>query len=152
MRPTDDEPQSCEKIFTTNDRQNLNPYCILYELIERSRVNSEGDITQENHQEHHLVEHEMGDVDIASITSTAYDQHIDISTENSYCTHVYNNPSNPDSEFESDLNQRAKISKMMGSIYSVTKKDTTRELFSDPIMGHLKEIEGQILISWVLKL
>ena len=77
-------------------------------------LNYEGDITQESCQEHHLVDHEMDDVNIASITDTAYEQHLDNSTDNSYCDHVYNNPSNPGSELASALNQRAEISKMMG--------------------------------------
>ena len=40
-------------------------------------LNYEEDITQENCQEHHLVDHEMDDVNIASITATAYEQRID---------------------------------------------------------------------------
>ena len=49
-RPTDDELQSCEKIFITPNRQHWNPYCTLYELNERSMLNYEGEITQENFQ------------------------------------------------------------------------------------------------------
>ena len=45
-------------------------------------LNYEGDITQESCQEHHLVDHEMDDVNIASITATAYDHHIDNRTDN----------------------------------------------------------------------
>ena len=80
----------------------------------------------------------MDDIDIASITTTTYDQHIDNITDNAYCDHIYNTPSNSDSEFASSLNQRAEISKMMGSIGSVTKNDTPCEFFSDPIMGQLE--------------
>ena len=86
----------------------------------------------------------MDDVNIASITTTTYDQHIDNSNDNYYCAHVYNIPSNPASEFASALNQRAEISKMMGSIGSITKNDTHCELFSDPIMGQLQELEDHI--------
>ena len=104
----------------------------------------EGEITKENCQEHHLVDHETNYLNIASTTTTTYDQHIDNITDNAYCAHVYNTPSNPDSEFESDLNQRSEISKMMGSIFSVTKNDTPCEVFSDPIMVQLEELEGHI--------
>ena len=45
-------------------------------------LNYEGEITHENHQEYHLVDHEMDDVNIASIKATTYDQHIDKSTDN----------------------------------------------------------------------
>ena len=86
--------------------------------------NYEGEITQENHQEHHLVDHDMDDVNIASITATAYKNHIDNSTDNSYCYHFYNMPSNPVSEFVSAINQRAEISKIMVSVGSVTKSNT----------------------------
>ena len=96
-------------------------------------LNYEGEITQANCQEHHL-----DDVNISSIIATAYDQHIDNNTDNSYSDHVYNTPSNPGSEFESDLNQRSEISKMMGSICSFTKNDTPCEFFSDPIMVQLE--------------
>ena len=89
----------------------------------------EGEITKANNQEHHLVDHEMDDVNIASITATTHDQHIDNSTDNAYCARVYNTPSNPDSEFESALNQRYEISKMMVSIGSVTKSDTPCNFF-----------------------
>ena len=63
----------------------------------------------------------MDDFNIASITTTAYDQYIDNITYNVYCAHVYNTPNNPDSEFASALNQRSEISMMMRSIVSVTK-------------------------------
>ena len=33
---------------------------------------------------------------------------------------------------------------MMGSIGSVTKNDTPCEVFSDPIMGQLEELEGPV--------
>ena len=39
----------------------------------------------------------MDDVNISSITDTAYEKHIDNRTDNSYFAHVYNIPSNPDS-------------------------------------------------------
>ena len=71
----------------------------------------------------------MDDVNISSITSNAYDQHIDNSTDNFYCDHVYNNPGNPDSEFASDLNQKSEISVMMGSIGSIIKNDTSCGFF-----------------------
>ena len=86
----------------------------------------------------------MDDVNIASIIATAYDQHIDNSIDNTYCDHVYNTPSKPDIEFESALNQGAEISKMMGSIGSVTKNNTPCELFSGTIMGQMEELEGHI--------
>ena len=118
-RLTADELQSCEKIFITPNRQNWNTYCTSYDLNERSMLNYEGEITHENHQEYHLVDHEMDDVNISSITATEYDQHIENSTDNDYCAHVYNTPSNPDSESAPALNQIYEISKMMGSIGSV---------------------------------
>ena len=46
-------------------------------------LNYKGEITQENCQEHHLVDHDMDDVNIASIIATAYEKHIDNSTYNS---------------------------------------------------------------------
>ena len=61
-------------------------------------------------------------------------------TDNAYCAHDYNMTSNPDSEFASDINQRAEISKMMRSIGRVTKSDTPCEFFSDPIIGQLEEL------------
>ena len=70
-------------------------------------LNYKGAITQVNFQEHHLVDHDMDDVNIVSIRATAYDQHIDNITNNAYCDCVYKNPSNPHSLFVSDLNQRA---------------------------------------------
>ena len=77
----------------------------------------------------------MDDLNIASITTTTYKQHIDKSTDNDYCAHVYTTSSNSDSEFSPALNQRSEISKMMGLICSVIKNDTPFEVFSDPIMG-----------------
>ena len=88
--------------------------------------------------------HEMDDVNIVSKAATAYDQHIDNITDNAYFSHVYNNSSNPDSEFTSAINQRAEISNIMGSIVSVTKSDTPCELFSGPIIVQLEGLEGQI--------
>ena len=85
-------------------------------------INYKGEITHEDFQEHHLVDHDMDDVTIASITATAYDQHIEKRTDNAYCDHVYKNPINPVSDFASALNQRSEISKIMESIGSVTKK------------------------------
>ena len=70
-------------------------------------LNYKWDITQANCQEHHLVDHEMDDVNIESITATAYDHHIDNITDNAYCSQVYNTRSTPDSEFVSALNQRS---------------------------------------------
>ena len=107
-------------------------------------LNYEGDITQANCQEHHLVDNEMYDVNIASITATEYDQNIDNITDNYDCANVYNTPSNPDSEFASALNQRVEIFKMMGLIGSVTKSDTPSDFFSDLILGQLEELEGHI--------
>ena len=86
----------------------------------------------------------MDDENISFITATAYGQHIDNITDNAYCHHVYTTTSNPDGEFASAINQRAKISKMMGSIGSVTKSYRPCELFSDPIIGQLEELEGHI--------
>ena len=107
-------------------------------------LNCEGEITHENCQEHHLVDHEMDDLNIASITATAYGQHIDNITDNAYFDHVYNTPSNPDSDFASSLNQIFEISKMMVLTGSVTKNDTPGILFSYTIMVQLKELEGHI--------
>ena len=45
-------------------------------------LNYEGEINKEYLQEHHLVDHEMDDVNISSITTTAYDQHIDNINDN----------------------------------------------------------------------
>ena len=70
-------------------------------------LNYKGEITQVNCQEHHLVDHDMDDVNIVSITATAYDHHIDNSTDNDYFDCVYNTPSNPDSLIVSYLNQTA---------------------------------------------
>ena len=70
-------------------------------------LNYKGGIKQENRQEHQLVDHEMDDVNISSITATTYENHIDSNNNNAYCDHVYNIPSNPDSEFASAINQRA---------------------------------------------
>ena len=86
----------------------------------------------------------MDDVNIASIIATTYEQHIDNNIENYYGAHVYNMPSNIETEFESVINQRSEISKMMVSISSVTKSDTPYEFFSDPIIGQLEELEGRI--------
>ena len=81
-RPTDDELQSCDNIFITPDRQHCNPYCTSYELNERYMLNYKRGITQEKFQEHNLVDYDMDDVNIASITAITYDQHIDNSTDN----------------------------------------------------------------------
>ena len=143
-RPISDELPSYEKIFITPDRRNWYPYYTSYELNERSMLKYEGDITQENCQEHHLVDHEMDDVNIASITATAYNQNIDNITDNVYCVHFYNTTNNPDSEFALSLNQRDEISKIMGLIGSVTKNDTPCEFFSNLIMVQLEELEGHI--------
>ena len=70
-------------------------------------LNYKGDITKVNCQEHHLVDHDMDDINSVSIKATAYDQHIDNSTDNDYCDCIYKTPSNPDSLFVSDLNQRS---------------------------------------------
>ena len=70
-RPTSDELQSCEKIFITPDLQHWNPCCTSYELNERSMLNYDKGITQANHQEHHLVDHDMDDLNISSITATS---------------------------------------------------------------------------------
>ena len=107
-------------------------------------LNYKGEITQINFQEHHLVDHDMDDVNIVSKAATAYDQHIYNITDNDYCYCIYNTPSNPDSLFVSDLNQRDYLYKMMESIGSVTKNDTPCELFSNTIMGQLEELEGHI--------
>ena len=71
----------------------------------------------------------MNDVNVASKTATANEKHIDNSTDNVYCAHVYNMLSNPDSELASDINQRAEISKMMVSIGSITKMIRPVNLF-----------------------
>ena len=55
----------------------------------------------------------MDNINISYITATEYKQNIDNSTDNDYCTNVYNIPSNPDNEFASAINQRAEILKMM---------------------------------------
>ena len=94
----------------------------------------------------------MDDLNIAYITTTAYDYQIDNITDNVYCDHAYNTPSKPDIEFASALNQRAEISKMMGSIGNVTENDTPCELFSDPIMSNWRNYKVTFVIYWVLKL
>ena len=86
----------------------------------------------------------MDDVNIASITATAYENHIDNFTENAYCAHVYDMPSNPDSEFLSAINQRAEISKMIVSIVSIATSDTPSKNISDPIIGHMEKLEYHI--------
>ena len=80
----------------------------------------------------------MDDANIASIRATAYEKHIDNITDNKYCYHFYNMPSEPDIELASSMNQKAEISKIMVSIGSVTTSDTPCELFSDPIIGQLE--------------
>ena len=111
--PTNDNLKACEKIFNNPDRQSWNPYCTLYELSERSLLKYKGDITQVNYQEHHLLDHDMDDVNIVSISATAYKHHIDNSTASAYCAIVYKMPSKTDCEFVSAINQRAEILKMM---------------------------------------
>ena len=106
--------------------------------------NYKGEITQENCQDHHLVDHEIDDVNIASIKVTVYEKHIYKSTVNAYCAHIYNIPSDLDSKFAPAIIQRAEISKIMGLIGSVTKSDTPCKLFSNPIIGQLEELEGYI--------
>ena len=86
----------------------------------------------------------MDNINISSITATEYKQNIDNSTDNDYCTIVYNIPSNPDIEFASAIIQRAEILNIMGSVGSVTKNDTPCGLFSNPIIGQLEEREGHI--------
>ena len=151
-RRTADALQSFENIFITTKRQHWNPYCTSYDINEISLLNYEGETTQENCQEHYLVDHEIDDVNIAPIIATAYDQNFDNSIDNAYCDHVYNTPSKPDIEFASALNQRAEISKMMGSIGNVTENDTPCELFSDPIMSNWRNYKVTFVIYWVLKL
>ena len=143
-KPTAKELHSCENIFITPDCQHWNPYCTLYEINEKSMLNYEGEITQANRQEHHLVDHDMDDVNIASITDTAYEKHIYNSTYNAYYAHVHNMPSNPDSEIVSAIHERSEISKMMRSIGSITKSDMPCDLFSGTIIGQLEELEGHI--------
>ena len=82
----------------------------------------------------------MDDVNIASIRATTYEDNIDNITDNAYCAHVYNTPSNTDGEFASAINQWAEISNMMGYIGIANKSDKLCELFSDPIIGQLKEL------------
>ena len=53
-------------------------------------------------------------------------------------------PSNPDCEFTSAIKQKSEISKMVGSIGRVTRSDSPSELFSDPIICQLEELEGHI--------
>ena len=86
----------------------------------------------------------MDDVNIVSISATAYKHHIDNSTASAYCAIVYKMPSKTDCEFVSAINQRAEICKMMRSIGSFTLSDTPCELFSDKIIGQLEELEDQI--------
>ena len=50
------------------------------------------------------MDHDTDDVNISSITATLYEQKTDNITDNNYCAHVYNAPSNPDSEFVSAIN------------------------------------------------
>ena len=90
------------------------------------------------------MDYELDDINIYSITATACEQHIYKSTDNAYCAHAYNTPSNLHSEFASAFNQRSEISKMVVLIGSVTKSDTPYELFSGPIIGQLEELEGHI--------
>ena len=84
-RPTADKLQSYEKILITPDPHHCNTYCTLYELSVISMLNYKGVITQANCQEHHLVYHEMDDVNIASITANLYDQKIDNINYSAYC-------------------------------------------------------------------
>ena len=118
---TADELQSCEKIFITTNHQNWNTYCKLYELNERPMWNYEGGSLRKFCEEHHLVDYELDDINIYSITATACEQHIYKSTDNAYCAHAYNTPSNLHSEFASAFNQRSEISKMMWQLVAPLK-------------------------------
>ena len=86
----------------------------------------------------------MDDVNIVSISATAYKHHIDNSTASAYCAIVYKMPSKTDCEFVSAIDQRVEICKMMRSIGSFTMSDTPCELFSDKIIGQQEELEDQI--------
>lgn len=137
-KPTEEDLQTCDKIFITPDRQHWNPYCTSYEKNERSMINYEGEITTPNRREHHLVDHDREEAHIAAVSSVTYEEQIDdnmnhaFSAEASSCELAY------------ALCQRAEISKMMATIGSTQADDSLCGLFSNPIVGKLQDVEDSI--------
>ena len=141
-KPTQDELQSCDKLFITPDKQHWNPYCTSYALNEHSMLNYEGEITEVERREHHLVDHDFDDADIASVTIEAHDNQVDATISSSFCAISSRKSNIPDDNFVTALNQRTEMSKMMASIGSVSVDDSPCELFSDPIFGQMEDLES----------
>ena len=143
-KPTQDELQTCDKVFITPDRQHWNPYCTSFALNEHSMLNYAGEITEVQRREHHLIDHEMVDATIAAVTVDEYNTNVDSIMDNSFYGIKTNESHIPDNNFAAALNQRTEVSKMMASIGSVTMDDSPCPLFTDPILGQMEDLEESL--------
>ena len=143
-KPTQSELEESDKIFITPDRQSWNPYCTSYQLNERSMLNYEGEITHANRREHHLVDHENEDPQVASISSATFNSVVDTNASEAFCSSKQTHFNSLDYGLSNALGQRAEISKVMGSIGSTAIDSNPCPLFASEDEKCLRQLENQL--------
>jgi hypothetical protein len=134
--PTDEELQSCDKIFITPDSSHWNPYCPSFCLNEESMLDYNGDIADKSRRTHHLMDVDDEYPVIASVSISEHDAAVDNIITYSFHAVPEDSTLGDDSKFYNAISERAEISKVMGSIGSVhAGSGSSCELFSNPTEG-----------------
>ena len=129
-KPTDEELQSCDKIFITPDSSTWNPYCTSFALNEELMLNFNGDISDPSRQMNLVMDVDDNDGVVTSVSLSAYNHAVDSNILESF--HYV--PSDDD-KFLTAVSERAEISKVVGSIGSVRAASDPCNLFAEPLQG-----------------
>jgi hypothetical protein len=143
--PTDDELQSCDKLFITPDSPHWNPYCPSFALNEESMLNYNGEIADKSRHTNHLMEVDDEYPIVASVLISDYEDAVDNAIADSFCDDlVPEDDMGDDCKFWKTISGRAEISKIMGSLGSVTVGCDTCELFSNPVDDGIGELRDTL--------
>ena len=145
-KPTDDEIQSCDKIFITPDSSHWNPYCQSFSLNEESMLNHNGDMSLNERRKKYIMDLEddslVDDSPVASVLIKEYDSAIDSVMMESFNPSPCVDNISEDNGFANAFSVRSEISKVMGSIGScVVDYNRSSDFLSESVLGTIDEIK-----------
>lgn len=147
-KPTDEELQSCNKVFITPDSPCWNPYCKSFSLNEESMLDSNGEMADKSHYTNYLMDVDENDGVVASVAISEYEEAVDHVMMETFDHIPCDKAISDDDKLLDAISERAVVSKVMGTIGSVRTRGIPCNLFDDPIGGTIDELRE--LLSDVL--
>ena len=152
-RPTESELEECQKVFITPDSQDWNPHCQSYDNNERSMLDFEGNMAENDRRSAEKVVFEDEDdnpdahVSSATVPIATWNQTINATISSAFISSPYaaKTDMSLDHDFCEALNIRGEISKLCASIGSCNISDDN-SLFDlrKPSISRWEDIESSL--------